>query len=73
MSAYADTVGTEDGAIGPEMFQKQEKRYRSEYSLCEATGRGHFMQYEDPEWFADRVIVKMMDVPAGDADARSDS
>ena len=48
--------GTEDGGIGPEMFQKQQKRYRSEYDLCEATGRGHFMQYEDPEWFADRVI-----------------
>ena len=48
--------GTEDGGIGPEMFLKQEKRYRSEYSLCEAKGRGHFMQYEDPAWFADRVI-----------------
>lgn len=48
--------GTEDGAIGPEMFQKQQKRYRGPFELCEATGRGHFMQYEDPEWFADRVI-----------------
>jgi pimeloyl-ACP methyl ester carboxylesterase len=48
--------GTEDGAIGPEMFQHQAKRFRGGFDLCEATGRGHFMQYEDPAWFADRVI-----------------
>ena len=48
--------GTEDGAIGPEMFLKQEKRFRGGFDLCEATGRGHFMQYEDPAWFADRVV-----------------
>jgi pimeloyl-ACP methyl ester carboxylesterase len=48
--------GTEDGGIGAEMFRKQEKRFRSGFELCEATGRGHFMQYEDPAWFADRVI-----------------
>lgn len=48
--------GTEDGGIGPEMFQKQAKRFRAEFDLVEATGRGHFMQCEDPEWFSERVI-----------------
>ncbi len=48
--------GTEDGCIGPEMFRNQAKRFRAEFRLCEATGMGHFMQWENPEWFADRVI-----------------
>lgn len=62
-TAFADVTvptrmiyGTEDGAIGAEMFQKLQKRFRGGYDLCEATGRGHFMQYEDPAWFADRVV-----------------
>ena len=48
--------GTEDGGIGAEMFQKQEKRFRSVFELCEATGMGHFMQQENPAWFAEQVI-----------------
>ena len=48
--------GSEDGGIGAEMFQKQEKRFRSVFELCEAKGMGHFMQHENPAWFADQVI-----------------
>lgn len=48
--------GTEDGCIRPEMFEGQTKRFKSEFKLCEATGMGHFMQWENPAWFADRVI-----------------
>lgn len=48
--------GTEDGCIGAELFTRQEKRFRGGFELCEATGRGHFMQYEDPAWFSDRVV-----------------
>lgn len=48
--------GTEDGCIGPEMFQDQPKRFKAGVELCEATGMGHFMQWENPAWFADRVI-----------------
>lgn len=48
--------GTEDGGIGAEMFQKQAKRFRAGFDLCEGSGLGHFMQCEDPAWFADRVI-----------------
>lgn len=48
--------GSEDGCIGAEMFQKQEKRFKAEYELVEAPGMGHFLQYENPQWFADQII-----------------
>lgn len=48
--------GSEDGCIGPEMFQKQGKHFRAGFELCEAKGMGHFMQHENPDWFADQVI-----------------
>ena len=48
--------GSEDGAIGAEMFQKQEKHFRSVFELREAKGMGHFMQQENPAWFADELI-----------------
>ncbi|MGQ0621298.1 MAG: alpha/beta fold hydrolase [Panacagrimonas sp.] len=48
--------GTEDGCVGPEMFEGQAKRFKAGFELCEATGMGHFMQWENPAWFSDRVI-----------------
>lgn len=48
--------GSEDGCIGREMFQKQSKRFMNGLDLCEASGMGHFIQYENPTWFSDRVI-----------------
>lgn len=48
--------GTKDGAIGPEMFRGQERHFKGGFDLCEATGMGHFMQYENPGWFSDRIV-----------------
>lgn len=48
--------GNEDGCVGPEMFQKQEKRFKAEFLLCEATGMGHFIPWENPAWLAERAI-----------------
>lgn len=48
--------GSEDGCIGAEAFAKQDKLFRGGFDLVEATGRGHFIQYEDPAWLAERVI-----------------
>lgn len=48
--------GSQDGCIGAEVFQGQEKRFTGGFELLEAAGRGHFMQHEDPAWFAARVI-----------------
>lgn len=48
--------GSEDGCIGAEVFSKQEKRFRGGFDLVEATGRGHFLQYEDPVWFSERIV-----------------
>lgn len=48
--------GSEDGAIGPEMFQRQEKRFAAEFDLVRGEGLGHFLQYEAPDWYADQVI-----------------
>ncbi|MGQ0699030.1 MAG: alpha/beta fold hydrolase [Panacagrimonas sp.] len=48
--------GSNDGCIGPEMFRTQKKYFSGEFDLCEATGMGHFMQCENPAWFADRVV-----------------
>lgn len=48
--------GSEDGCIGREMFEKQEKYYRAGLECFEMQGRGHFMQAEDPDAFADAVI-----------------
>lgn len=48
--------GADDGCIGAEMFRGTEKRYLNGYERCEAPGMGHYLQSENPAWFADRVI-----------------
>jgi pimeloyl-ACP methyl ester carboxylesterase len=59
--------GTADGAIGAEMFQRQESLFSGGFDLCEATGRGHFMQYEDPDWFARRCAEWLNAEDAGES------
>lgn len=48
--------GSEDGCIGAEMFSDQEALFPNGLDLCPAQGMGHFMQAEQPDWFADRLI-----------------
>lgn len=48
--------GSDDGCIGPEMFDRQEALFPGGLELCPARGMGHFMQAENPDWFAQRVL-----------------
>ena len=48
--------GSDDGCIGPDMFTKQEKRFKGGLKLVEKPGMGHFPQYEQPEWFAAQIL-----------------
>lgn len=48
--------GTDDGCIGAEMFDAQEQLFPGGLQLCPAPGMGHFMQAENPAWFAERVL-----------------
>ena len=48
--------GAEDGCIGSDMFQGLEKCFKGGYELREATGVGHYLQAESPQWFAEQVI-----------------
>lgn len=48
--------GTEDGCIGPEMFEDQAYCYGAGLDLVCMKGAGHFMQCERPDRFADEVI-----------------
>lgn len=49
--------GADDGCIGSEMFNKgHAKRFKGGYEVCEGAGIGHYLQSENPAWFADRVI-----------------
>ncbi|WP_428312959.1 alpha/beta fold hydrolase [Hydrocarboniphaga sp.] len=48
--------GSDDGCIGAEMFDGQEALFPAGLDLCLAQGMGHFMQAEQPDWFADRLI-----------------
>lgn len=47
--------GSEDGCIGAEMYARQEHLFSAGLTMCEATGRGHFMNIEDPAWFAQQL------------------
>ncbi len=49
--------GTQDGCIGPEMFEHQQRRYTGPYACYRMRGAGHFMQCEQPQLFADRVLA----------------
>ena len=48
--------GADDGCIGPEMFDKQEKYFSAGYDLVTLQGAGHFMQCEQPDAFARAVL-----------------
>ena len=48
--------GADDGCIGPEMFEGQEKFFTAGYDLVTLPGAGHFMQCEQPEAFAQAVL-----------------
>jgi pimeloyl-ACP methyl ester carboxylesterase len=48
--------GSDDGCIGAEMFSGQEALFTKGLDLCEAKGMGHFMQAENPDWFAARLV-----------------
>lgn len=47
--------GTKDDCIGAEMYDRQEKLFTAGLVMCEAKDRGHFMNIEDPAWFAQQL------------------
>ncbi|WP_420468489.1 alpha/beta fold hydrolase [Panacagrimonas sp.] len=48
--------GALDGAIGPEMFRGQEKRFAGGFEVFEAQQLGHYIPYEDPAWLAEMSL-----------------
>jgi pimeloyl-ACP methyl ester carboxylesterase len=48
--------GAQDGCIGREMFEHQERNFAAGYELVEIAGAGHFMHLEKPREFAAAVI-----------------
>lgn len=48
--------GTEDGCIGPELFQGQQNRFQQPLDLAPMMGSGHFIHLEQPVQFAHHVI-----------------
>lgn len=48
--------GTDDGCIGPELFQGQQNRFVQPLDLVPMVGAGHFIQWEQPDEFADQVL-----------------
>lgn len=48
--------GAEDGCIGSDMFKGLEKRFSAGYEVREGAGLGHYLQSENPAWFADQVV-----------------
>ncbi len=48
--------GTEDGCIGPELFANQQARFEQALELVPMVGSGHFMQWEQPDEFANQVV-----------------
>ena len=51
MMVYA----SDDGCIGAEMYDRQEALFPAGLVMCEAKGMGHFMNIENPAWFARTV------------------
>ena len=43
--------GADDGCIGPEMFEGQERLFAGGFELITLQGAGHFMHCEQPEAF----------------------
>ncbi|NGZ83740.1 alpha/beta fold hydrolase [Duganella aceris] len=56
--------GVQDGCIGPEMFAGQEKRFSNGLDLVPLSDAGHFMQWEQPEKFA-QLVIDFLEPPAG--------
>jgi len=48
--------GERDGCIGAEMFRDQAHLFSAGYELRTMTGAGHFMQWEQPQPFAELVL-----------------
>jgi len=48
--------GRNDGCIGPEVFQHQERRFTRGLDLQAIADAGHFMQWEQPDTFARQTI-----------------
>ena len=48
--------GADDGCIGPEMFEGQEKFFILGFELMTVQGAGHFMHCEQPDAFAHLVL-----------------
>ena len=48
--------GLRDGCIGPELFQNQQRRFSNGLDLIPLHDAGHFMQWEQPDLFAELVI-----------------
>lgn len=46
----------DDGCIGPEMFENQERSFAAGYELLTMPGVGHFMHCEQPQAFAQHAI-----------------
>ena len=52
--------GANDGCIGPEMFEGQERLFAGSFELITLQGAGHFMHCEQPEAFAQLVLEFIM-------------
>jgi pimeloyl-ACP methyl ester carboxylesterase len=48
--------GMQDGCIGPEMFEGQEKLFASDFELISMQGAGHYMHCEEPQLFSRLVL-----------------
>ena len=48
--------GADDGCIGPEMFDRQEKFFTTGFELMTLQGAGHFVHCEQPDEFARLVL-----------------
>lgn len=48
--------GTNDGCIGAELFHGQQNRFVQPLDLVPMVGAGHFIQWEQPDEFADQIL-----------------
>lgn len=48
--------GMDDGCIGAELFEQQQRRFVAGYELLSLSGCGHFMQAERPDAFAAAIV-----------------
>lgn len=48
--------GTEDGCIGPELFQRQQSRFDHPLDLVPMVGAGHFIHWEQPRQFEHQIL-----------------